>query len=63
MGFSYRTFAMPHPLVSLGGRAERPRPVVTIGLQGPGGIAATQAILDTGSDDTIFSDLLAQKKS
>jgi hypothetical protein len=43
----------------LGGRMGRPRPVVTVGVLGPTGSWTGTALLDTGSDDTVFPEDVA----
>jgi hypothetical protein len=42
------------PLPSLGGSLVRPRPVMAIRIAGPGRAWLRDALLDTGSDDTVF---------
>jgi hypothetical protein len=58
--FPYRSGRSPRPVVSLGGRAFRPRPLVDVTLIGPTGSKAVLALLDTGADDTIFSIQVAR---
>jgi hypothetical protein len=50
--FPYRLYAMPGPLWSLDGRAERPRPVIHVTVIGPAGTELKEGLLDTGSDDS-----------
>ena len=57
--FAYKEFKVNHPIPSLGGRSERPRPVILVTLVGPSGSRAEEALLDTGADDTLFPDALA----
>jgi hypothetical protein len=57
--FPYHRFPVRQPLVSLGGRRERPRPVITVTLIGPAGTRVTAGLLDTGADDTIFPERFA----
>jgi hypothetical protein len=57
--FSYTPTAAGRMLPSLGGRSVRPRPLVWLGVTGPTGSVARTALLDTGSDDTVFPDQLA----
>ena len=57
--FQYKRYTAPHPIVSLGGRTERPRPVLAVALLGGGGTVTRDCLLDTGADDTIFPDGLA----
>jgi hypothetical protein len=61
MRFSYARLRMRQPVVSLGGRRERPRPLVPITALGRAGVYLEQAILDTGADDTIFHESVAAK--
>lgn len=57
--FPYRSGRSPRPVVSLGGKAFRPRPVVDVTLLGPTGSKVVSALLDSGADDTVFSDQVA----
>lgn len=47
------------PIPSLGGSLTRPRPVVPLRILGPSGSSLTDAVLDTGSDDTVFEAWIA----
>lgn len=47
------------PIPTLGGRLLRYRPVLAVRLAGPQGTRLRDALLDTGSDDTVFTDNLA----
>ncbi len=60
--FTCRRFNVAHPLVSLGSRAERPRPVILVSVTGPLGTHADDALLDPGADDTVFPDTIAVKR-
>src|ERR1700730_16339950 len=42
------------PVLSLGGKWSRPKPIVAVTLIGPGGTRVRDGLLDTGADDTIF---------
>lgn len=57
--FPYRPFVVSAPLVSLGGRTIRPRPVISVTLIGPASTVLTNGLLDTGADDTVFPETLA----
>jgi predicted aspartyl protease len=57
--FRYKRLPVARSLVSLQGRAERPRPLITVTLIGPTGSVAKSALLDTGADDTIFPEDVA----
>jgi hypothetical protein len=59
--FPYQLYPIPRPSVALGGRWVRPRPVVSVTVIGPSDTRAKDALLDTGSDDTLFPDKLAEK--
>jgi len=61
MRFSYARLRVRQPVISLGGRGERPRPLVPVTLLGPAGVHVEQAVLDTGADDTIFHESIATK--
>jgi len=57
--FAYRFYPGSAPVWSLGGRAGRPRPVVTAALLGPSGSWTGTALLDTAADDTVFPEDVA----
>jgi hypothetical protein len=57
--YRYRLYPGPQPVVSLGGRFSRPRPVIPVAVSGPLGTHNERALLDTGADDTIFPDAVA----
>jgi hypothetical protein len=59
MGFPYINYRTGQPVHSLGGRANRPRPVIGVTLFGPTGHLLQDALLDSGADDTVFPDHLA----
>jgi hypothetical protein len=59
--FRYWLTQVQQPVLPLGGRWVRPRPLVNITLIGPGGTAIEQAKLDTGADDTLFPEVLAAR--
>ncbi len=54
--FPYRLGRSPRPVISLGGRQQRPRPLVDVALVGPATTLVRQALLDTGADDTVFPE-------
>jgi predicted aspartyl protease len=60
MSFRYTSFMRNHPVVPLGGRFSRPRPIISVTLIGPRHSAALDALLDTGADDTMFPDSVAR---
>lgn len=59
--FRYRNFRPPHLMAPLAGRNVRPRPVISVSLVGPRTTIAQDALLDTGSDDTVFPESVAQR--
>jgi hypothetical protein len=59
MRFRYRRFPVKTPLLTLGGRKERPRPVIGVTVIGPADSRYVLALLDSGADDCIFPDTLA----
>jgi hypothetical protein len=60
MRFPYVRFGSPLPVVPLGGQMFRPRPVVSVGVLGRTTTKALDALLDTGSDDTVFPEQVAE---
>jgi hypothetical protein len=59
MLFPYHRFRLKSPVLTLGGRAERPRPILDVGVIGPKASRVLPSLLDTGADDTVFSEPLA----
>jgi predicted aspartyl protease len=59
LSFSYRPHPLARPAISLGGRPNRPRPVILLSLIGPLGTHVDDALLDTGADETVFPDSVA----
>jgi predicted aspartyl protease len=57
--FRYKVVPVPHAVVSLGGRWSRPRPILPVAVVGPTNTSAVDGHLDTGSEDTVFSERLA----
>jgi hypothetical protein len=57
--FRYKPVRVNHAVVPLGGRWVRPRPLITVSLIGPADTRALEAMLDTGSDDTVFPERFA----
>jgi hypothetical protein len=55
----YMPTLAPRPILSLGGSLFHYRPVIPVRLTGPRGGWATDGLLDTGSDATIFEEHLA----
>ena len=61
MRFPYHALNVHRNLISLGGRSQRPRPLVLVSLGGPQGVFVQHALLDTGADDTVFPERAAIK--
>ena len=59
--YHYVPVQLPQPVLPLGGRWVRPRPLIHITLIGPAGTVIERAKLDTGADDTIFPDTVAAR--
>src|SRR5437762_436533 len=59
--YPYVPIRVAQPVLLLGGRWVRPRPLIHITLIGPAGTAVERAKLDTGADDTIFPEALAAR--
>jgi hypothetical protein len=57
--FPYKPLRTPRPIWSLGGRRERPTPLVTVSVIGPFGTSVERARLDTAADDTVFPEPVA----
>lgn len=57
--FPYTSFTTPTPIIGLGGRRSRPKPIVSVGVTGPTSYRAVEALLDTGADDTVFNEAVA----
>ncbi len=59
--FAYTLDPMNRPVLSLGGRFVRPRPILGVTLFGPSDARMRDALLDTGADETVFPEELAAK--
>lgn len=57
--FAQPFYLSPAPVWSLFDRPGRPRPVVSVGVFGPTNSWVGPALLDTGSDDTVFTEAVA----
>src|SRR5436305_13942895 len=57
--FQYQQESVGRPILALGGRWVRPRPVVPVTLIGPSNSRVRDALLDPGADDTVFPESLA----
>lgn len=54
--FRYSLNSVNQPIVSLGGRWSRPRPLITVSIIGTSNTIADVGLLDTGADDTVFPE-------
>jgi hypothetical protein len=59
MRFPYQFIALSRPVLPLGGRMGRPRPVVAISVVGPTGTWLAEGLLDSGADDVVFPEDVA----
>jgi predicted aspartyl protease len=59
--FSYRRLRTKAPVVSLGGVSFRHKPIIRVILTSASVSQSVEALLDTGSDDTVFPKRLADK--
>ena len=57
--FPYQPISQSHPIVPLGGRQERPRPIIGVTVIGPSDSRLREGLLDSGADDTVFPATLA----
>jgi hypothetical protein len=57
--FRYQHYRTGRPIVPLGGRSVRPRPVIKATLVGPTASHPVYALLDTGGDDSVFPESYA----
>jgi hypothetical protein len=57
--FRFTHVIMNLPVLPLGGRFVRPRPLIPIALVGPSGSKLLDAIADTAADDTVFAEASA----
>jgi hypothetical protein len=58
--YRYILFPAKQPVLPLGGRFVRPRPVISVSVVGPSDTVAVDALLDTGADDTVFPEKVAK---
>jgi hypothetical protein len=58
--FPYHYQRSNQPLVTLRGRFVRPRPIIPVTIIGPARTLLRVGLLDTGADETIFPDYVAQ---
>lgn len=59
MRFDYQRDPIKKPAHALGGRLDRPHPVIPITLIGPSGSIYRKAHLDTMADDSVFPEMIA----
>ncbi|HXG11149.1 MAG TPA: hypothetical protein VNK04_15420 [Gemmataceae bacterium] len=57
--YHYDLEQVHNPVLALGGRYVRPRPLIPIAIVGPAGTSLREALLDTGADDTVFREAVA----
>ncbi len=57
--FAYQQVRVNRPVIALGGRMTRPRPLVQATLVGPSGAFLRDCLLDSGADDTVFPAVAA----
>jgi hypothetical protein len=57
--FRYQPVAYNRPILTLGGRFSRPRPIIPVDVIGPQLTWGTRCLLDTGAEDTVFPDYVA----
>jgi hypothetical protein len=57
--FAYKPLKTGAPVWPLGGRTERPKPLVLATVIGPAATRAFTGLLDTGADDTVLPEQLA----
>jgi hypothetical protein len=57
--FPYTRLTSAQPIISLGGRLDRPYALVGATLVGPTGTHFDRCLLDSGADDTVFPDQAA----
>jgi hypothetical protein len=56
MHFPYVRLATSRPVLTLGGVCFRPQPVIDVSVIDPKDTRVVNGLLDTGSDDTVFSE-------
>ena len=59
MRFAYDLIGASSPILSLGGRYSRPRPIVPITFIGPGGTHLMDGLVDSGADEIILPEMVA----
>lgn len=57
--FPYLQVGKGQPIVSLGGKVHRPRPVIGVSIAGPADMIPYDGLLDSGSDDVLFPEAIA----
>jgi hypothetical protein len=61
MIWPYVRFPTRQPIVTLGGLSYRSKPILSFTVIGPGGAAAVSGLADTGADDTILPESVAER--
>jgi hypothetical protein len=59
--FPYKVVPVNHPVLPLGGRWSRPRPLIIVSVIGSNNTYPMDGLLDTGADDTVFPEHLATR--
>jgi hypothetical protein len=57
--FRYTLHPVNQPIVSLGGRMVRPKPIVALSLTGPAATVPLDGLVDTGADDIVVPETVA----
>jgi hypothetical protein len=57
--FRYKHLVAKGPVWTLGGRNDRPRPIIPVTVIGPAGTVALDAHVDPAADDTVFNEDVA----
>src|SRR5262245_41704608 len=59
LAFRYQLINRPTPSIPLGGRWVQPRPIIPVTVIGPARTLLVDGLLDTGADETVFSESAA----
>jgi hypothetical protein len=59
--YRYQLRPSNQPILTLGGRFARPRPIVAVLLRGPTGDHPVDALLDNGAEDSVFPTWVASR--
>ena len=61
MKFRYKQVGVAQTVLSLGGRTSRPRPLLFMSVSGPAWTKPLEARVDSGSDETLFVESVANQ--